>query len=334
VKLGSVIEHDEPLHDLRGLWEETSAQLELRQSNPETAREEYEALKAPRVAPKWHLTYTPVPAARAGSGAPKVAILREAGNNSDREMAACFVAAGFEAWDVTMSDLNAGKVSLADFRGAIFPGGFTFGDVLDSGKAAAAVIRFNPRLAKQFAEFYARPDTFSLGVCNGAQLMAILGWAPFIDLPDERKPRFITNASGRFESRFVSLEIMPSPAIMFAGMEGSRLGAWVAHGEGRVHVPEASVMADIRSGKLSPLRFVEPDGGPTTRYPFNPNGSPDGMTSLCSPDGRHLAIMPHPERSGIALWQWPWTPPEWSKLEASPWLKMFQNAYDWCEKTK
>lgn len=328
---------DQPLHTLRALWEETSSQLEARQTNPDNARAEYEIMKKPRVSPRWHLSYTPTPPlqiAQAPGKAPAVAILREAGNNSDREMAACFVAAGFEAWDVTMSDLAAGRVKLDQFRGVIFPGGFTFGDVLDSGKGAAAVIRFNPKLAKQFDDFYARPDTFSLGVCNGAQLMAILGWAPFVNLPDAQKPRFVGNASGRFESRFVTVEIMPSPAIMFAGMEGSRLGAWVAHGEGRVHVPEPGVMRDIEDQKLVAMRFVAPDGGPTTQYPFNPNGSPDGMTGLCSPDGRHLAIMPHPERSGINLWQWPWLPDEWSGLEASPWLKMFQNAREWCERDK
>jgi phosphoribosylformylglycinamidine synthase len=214
----------------------------------------------------------------------------------------------------------------------VFPGGFSFGDVLDSGKGAAAVIQFNPVLAEQFARFFARKDTFSLGVCNGAQLMAFLGWAPFAELADDQKPRFVGNTSGRFESRFTTVEIMPSPAIMFAGMEGSRMGVWVAHGEGRVHVPSPAVMRDIIKQNLAPLRFVEPDGGPTTRYPFNPNGSPDGITGLCSPDGRHLAIMPHPERSTHGLWQWPWLPEVWSKLEASPWLRMFQNARDWCER--
>jgi phosphoribosylformylglycinamidine synthase len=161
--------------------------------------------------------------------------------------------------------------------------------------------------------------------------MAILGWAPFADLPDDQKPRFVGNASGRFESRFTTVEIMPSPAIMFAGMEGSRLGVWVAHGEGRAHIPEPETKEEILRQNLAPLRFVTPDGGATTQYPFNPNGSADGITGFCSPDGRHLAIMPHPERSANALWQWPWLPEEWQKLEASPWLRMFQNAKDWCD---
>ncbi len=119
---------------------------------------------------------------------------------------------------------------------------------------------------------------------------------------------------------------------MFAGMEGSRLGVWVAHGEGRLHVPTPETMKSIHESSLAPVRFVTPDGGPTSSYPFNPNGSPDGITALCSPDGRHLAMMPHPERMANALWQWPWLPTDWAGLEASPWLKMFQNAREWCEK--
>jgi phosphoribosylformylglycinamidine synthase len=211
-------------------------------------------------------------------------------------MVAAFLAAGFDVWDVTMSDLLEGTINLSQFRGVVFPGGFSFGDVLDSGKGWAGVIRFNEKLAQQFAEFYARPDTFSLGVCNGAQLMALLGWAPFVDLSDEDKPRFIHNASGRFESRLVTVEIQDSPAMMFEGMVGSRLGVWVAHGEGRLHVPQPTTMKTIADQKLVALRFVEPEGRATMAYPFNPNGSPDGITALCSPNGRHLAMMPHPER--------------------------------------
>jgi phosphoribosylformylglycinamidine synthase len=321
------------LHELRGRWEETSSQLEAHQTNPELAKAEYEIMTAPRVAPDWKLTYKPSAPSEspAGRATPKVAVLREAGTNGDREMAAAFVAAGFEAWDVTMRDLLAGSVTLEQFRGVVFPGGFSFGDVLDSGKGWAGVIRLNEKLAKQFTDFYARPDTFSLGVCNGAQLMALLGWAPFANLPDEDKPRFIHNASGRFESRFVTVEIQPSPAIMLKGMEGSRLGVWVAHGEGRLHVPDSETMHKILDQNLAAVRFVEPQGGPTTAYPFNPNGSPEGITALSSPDGRHLAMMPHPERLTNALWQWPWLPNDWQKLEASPWLKMFQNAKDWCD---
>jgi phosphoribosylformylglycinamidine synthase len=326
-----------PLHELRGMWEETSSRLEELQANPETVEAESELMNAPRVTPKWNLSFTPkAPATVSGAGitAPRVAVLREAGTNGDREMAASFMAAGFDVWDVTMSDLIDGSASLDRFRGVVFPGGFSFGDVLDSGKGWAGVIRFNPKLAKQFADFYARADTFSLGVCNGAQLMALLGWAPFAKLPDEEKPRFVHNASGRFESRLVTVEIQDSPAIMLTGMAGTRMGVWVAHGEGRLNVPLPETMNKIKQQSLAPIRFVDPVGGPTVDYPFNPNGSPDGITALCSPDGRHLAMMPHPERMSNALWQWPYLPAEWSKLEASPWLKMFQNAREWCEQAR
>jgi phosphoribosylformylglycinamidine synthase len=325
------------LHELRGIWEETSSQLELLQANPDTVKAEFELMQQPRVSPDWKLTYKPtatIATTSTGNAVPLVAVLREAGTNGDREMVAAFLAAGFDVWDVTMSDLLEGTINLSQFRGVVFPGGFSFGDVLDSGKGWAGVIRFNEKLAQQFAEFYARPDTFSLGVCNGAQLMALLGWAPFVDLSDEDKPRFIHNASGRFESRLVTVEIQDSPAMMFEGMVGSRLGVWVAHGEGRLHVPQPTTMKTIADQKLVALRFVEPEGRATMAYPFNPNGSPDGITALCSPNGRHLAMMPHPERMSNALWQWPWLPDDWKNLEASPWLKMFQNAKIWCEETQ
>ncbi len=335
VRVGGSTVLDMPLHELRGLWEDTASHLDALQANPDCVAEEAELLKSPRVSPRWHLTYTPTgvrPPVSSGAARPKVAVLREAGNNGDREMAGSFLAAGFEVWDVTMSDIISGRTHLGQFRGVAFPGGFSFGDVLDAGKGSAGVIRFNKVLAKEFANFYERPDTFSLGTCNGAQLMALLGWAPFINLADDERPRFISNTSGRLECRFVTVEIGPSPAIMLRGMEGSRLGVWVAHGEGRLHVPTPEVMKQIGEQNLAPMRYVEPDGGPTTAYPFNPNGSPGGITALCSPDGRHLAMMPHPERLANALWQWPWLPEDWASLPASPWLRMFQNAREWCDR--
>jgi phosphoribosylformylglycinamidine synthase len=262
-----------------------------------------------------------------------VAVLREAGTNGDREMAAAMTAAGFEAWDITMSDILRGQVTLDSFRGVAFPGGFSYGDVLDSAKGWAGVIRFNEVLRTQFQQFYGRPDTFSLGVCNGAQLMALLGWVPFGDTPDAKQPRFIKNRSGRFECRMSSIEIQESPAIMLQGMAGSRLGVWVAHGEGRLHVPERDLLDTITGSRLAPVRYIDPaTNEPTETYPFNPNGSPLGIAGLCSPDGRHLAMMPHPERLANQLWQWPWLPESWSTLEASPWLQLFHNARDWCDR--
>ena len=206
----------------------------------------------------------------------------------------------------------------------VFPGGFSFADVLDSGKGWASVIRNNARLSEEFSRFFARPDTLSLGVCNGCQLMALLG-IPGFDLPDALKPRFVKNDSERFESRFSTVRIDKSPAVMLQGMEGSVFGVWVAHGEGRLRVPDPATLDWIVAGGLAPVRYVDPSGEPTTTYPYNPNGSPLGIAALCSPDGRHLAIMPHPERS-FQLRQWPWVPPDWT-CKTSPWMRMFQNAY-------
>ena len=322
---------NQPLHSLRGAWEETSARLDEHQANPDCVQEEFSGLQGALKAPDWQLSFQPH--ATLATQKPMVAVLREAGTNGDREMAAAWLESGFDVWDVTMRDLSEGHIQLEQFRGVVFPGGFSFGDVLDSGKGWAGVISFNPGLAEQFEAFYRRPDTFSLGVCNGAQLMALLGWVPFKHLPDSEKPRFIHNKSGRFESRLSTVEILPSPAIMLQGMAGSRLGVWVAHGEGRLHVPEPKLMESILEQGLAPLRFVDADNQPTIQYPFNPNGSPEGITALCTPDGRHLAMMPHPERLSNQRWQWPWMPKSWTNLEASPWLRMFQNAHAWCANT-
>jgi phosphoribosylformylglycinamidine synthase len=160
--------------------------------------------------------------------------------------------------------------------------------------------------------------------------MPLLGWVPYYNLPDDQKPRFVKNTSERFESRFVTVTIFESPSIMLDGMAGSRLGTWVAHGEGRLHLPDPTMLDEIDSQDLALIRYVDNSGQITETYPFNPNGSPRGVAALCTPNGRHLAMMPHPERT-IQLWHWPWLPTEWYTLKASPWLKMFQNAYDWCK---
>jgi phosphoribosylformylglycinamidine synthase len=184
-----------------------------------------------------------------------------------------------------------------------------------------------------FDAFYRRTDTFSLGICNGCQLLAFLGWIPWAGIPDIRQPRFIRNTSGRFESRWATVHIVGSPAIMLRGMEGSTLGIWVDHGEGRLHFPDPDILCQVRDEKLAPVLFVDDRGQPTEAYPFNPNGSPGGITGLCSRDGRHLVMMPHPERSFLK-WQWPWMPEDWRRsLKASPWLRMFQNARAWCDET-
>jgi phosphoribosylformylglycinamidine synthase len=229
-----------------------------------------------------------------------------------------------------MSDLLAGRITLDRFRGVVAVGGFAHADVLDAGKGWAGSIRFNSDLWTQFEAFLDRPDTFSLGVCNGCQLLALLGWVPWRGLEGMAQPRFVRNASGRFESRFATVTIKPSPAIMLRGMEGSTLGIWSAHGEGRALFPDPAILETVEAQGLAPLRFVDDGGAVTESYPHNPNGSPRGIAGLCSPDGRHLAMMPHPERTSTT-WNWGWMPREWRALEVSPWLKMFQNAREWCE---
>lgn len=325
---------------LRDLWEETSFQLEKFQRLASCVELEKEGLRS-RHEPSWVLSFTPTPTDEKYMIAtlkPKVAVIREEGSNGDREMAAAFFAAGFEPWDITMSDLLTGAISLHEFRGIVFVGGFSYADVLDSAKGWAASIRFNKPLLNQFQEFYERSDTFSLGVCNGCQLMALLGWVPgpkvggvLGEKGDPSQPRFIHNESGRFECRFTNVKIEKSPALMFKGMEGSTLGVWAAHGEGRAYFPDDDVFSSILKSNLTPVRYCDDDGNPTEVYPFNLNGSPLGVAAICSPDGRHLAMMPHPERCFL-MWQYPWYPKNWNveKKGPSPWLRMFQNAREWC----
>ncbi len=324
---------DESMTVLRALWEETSYRLDRLQADPICVDEE-KRVSRERKGPSYRLTFTPettAPALLEGVNRPRVAVIREEGSNGDREMASAFYQAGFEAWDVTMTDLLNGSISLDGFRGVAFVGGFSYADVLDSAKGWAGAIRFNPRVFDEFERFYARDDTFSLGVCNGCQLMALLGWVPWRGMDGREQPRFIRNRSGRFESRFSTVRIMDGPALMLRGMEGSVLGVWVAHGEGRAYFPDPGIESEVLDRGLAPLRYADDDGEVTTVYPFNPNGSPHGIAALCSPDGRHLAMMPHPERTFLK-WQWAWMPEEWKRtLDVSPWLRMFQNARQWCE---
>ncbi len=333
----AVLDADMPT--LRNVWEATGFELEKRQCNPECAISESEGL-ASRTGPKWQLTYTPeaTPAATMEAvNKPKVAVIRQEGSNGDREMISAFYAAGFEVYDVHVNDLLNESITLDTFQGIVFVGGFSYADVLDSAKGWAAVLKFNPSVLAQLEAFKARPDTFSLGVCNGCQLMALLGWVPYPDhnVAEEAQPRFIENNSARFESRFSSVQIEPSPAIMFQGMEGSSLGVWVAHGEGRVHFPTPETQEFVVAKNLTPMKYVDDENVATEVYPFNPNGSPLGIAALCSEDGRHLAMMPHPERCFLG-WQWPWLPREWEgmKTGVGPWLRMFQNARVWCETHK
>lgn len=329
---------------LRDVWEETSFALERLQAAEECVDQEQSGLKS-RTAPTWKLPFTPAftPADKMSStDKVRVAVIREEGSNGDREMAAAVFAAGMEPWDITMSDLIAGRAQLDSFRGIIFVGGFSYADVLDSAKGWAATIRFNERVLKQFQEFYNRPDTFSLGICNGCQLQALLGWVPATasaeggvaaQLPDLQQPRFVHNTSGRFESRWIQVNIAEdSPSIWLKGMGGSTVGVWAAHGEGQVLFPDAAVQAAVVENNLAPIRYVDATGQPTETYPFNPNGSPFGIAGLCSANGRHLAMMPHPERCFLT-WQLPYYPKDLGldPYGPAPWIKLFQNAREWAE---
>ena len=225
---------------LRQQWEETSYQIERLQKNPKCADKEKENIFN-REGPKYIVPFWPELTPNSileSTNKFKVAILRDEGSNGDREMASAFYQAGFEPWDVTMTDLINGKISLENFRGLAAVGGFSFADVPESAKGWAATIRFNEKLNKMFSDFYNRPDTFSLGVCNGCQLFALLGWVPWSGISDDIQPRFVRNESERFESRWVTVTILDSPAVMLKGMIGSNIGVWVAHGEGRLCFPK------------------------------------------------------------------------------------------------
>ncbi|KAJ8298146.1 hypothetical protein KUTeg_024677 [Tegillarca granosa] len=298
---------------LRDSWEETSFEIEKLQANPKCVVQEQAALKE-RLEPPFHIPFESeiinfVPKGRDASRPPvSVAVLREEGSNSDREMAAVLHMAGFEVWDINMQDLCSGSITLDQFQGLVFVGGFSYADVCGSAKGWAATSLFNKDVQEQLMKFKERPNTFSLGVCNGCQLMGILGWVA----PDE------------------DLKVLDSPAIMLSGMSDMVFGVWSAHGEGKMVFRSQLLHDDILRNSLAPVRYVNDQGIPTTQYPFNPNGSPDGIAALCSEDGRHLAIMPHPERCFLP-WQCPWMPLGLKEnLDVSPWFKMFQNAFDWC----
>ncbi|KAJ0405903.1 hypothetical protein ATCC90586_003364 [Pythium insidiosum] len=329
--------------DLRDVWEATSFELEKKQCNPECVAQEQHSLRT-RTGPSWKVTFpvAPTPERQLSTrNLHRVAVIREEGSNGEREMLSAFHAAGFEVWDVVMSDLVAKRVTLDErFRGVAFVGGFSFADVMGSAKGWAGVVKYHGDVLKQFSAFRDRKDTFSLGVCNGCQLMSLLGWvnpANASALEDELKvsstPRFIHNESGRYESRFVSVKIEKTNAVMLKGMEGASLGVWVAHGEGRAHFTHPSVLQSVIDQNMVPLRYVDDASNPTEEYPFNPNGSPNGIAGLVSPDGRHLCMMPHPERVYLK-WQWPYLPADMQQLPASPWLKLFQNAKTFCEEAK
>jgi phosphoribosylformylglycinamidine synthase len=317
---------DEELSVLRGWWSDTTRRIAALRDNPACAEQEYQ-LKLdpsdPGITPK--LTF---PLGREdGAGfrvttrpRPRVAILREQGVNGQVEMAAAFTRAGFTAVDVHMTDILSGRLSLRDFRGLAACGGFSYGDVLGAGEGWAKSILFHERARDEFADFFARAGTFSLGVCNGCQMMSNLH---SIIPGSDHWPRFVQNQSERYESRFVSLRIEPSPSVLFAGMAGSVIPVAVAHGEGYAEFADAAAAQACSESGLVAGRFVDNHHRPTELYPLNPNGSPLGMTAFTTTDGRATILMPHPERvhRTVAM---SWHPADWP--EESPWMQLFRNA--------
>ena len=312
----------------RTLWAETTHHMQALRDNPACAESEFKA-KFDAADPGLHAKLSfdlnqDVAAPFIAKGAqPRIAILREQGVNSQNEMAAAFDRAGFSCIDVHMSDVLSGRVQLADFQGLAACGGFSYGDVLGAGEGWAKSILFNPRARDEFAAFFQRNDTFALGVCNGCQMMSNLrDLIPGAEL----WPRFVRNESERFEARFSLVEVQSSPSLFFAGMAGSRMPIAVSHGEGRVEVRDAAHLAAIQGSDTVAVRFIDHYGAQTERYPFNPNGSPEGITGLTTRDGRVTIMMPHPERVMRTVAN-SWHPDEWG--EASPWLRMFRNARVW-----
>ncbi|MBK8162676.1 MAG: phosphoribosylformylglycinamidine synthase [Gammaproteobacteria bacterium] len=324
--------HREVLADsrvnLQRAWSETTWRMQSLRDNPAAAQEEYDRL-LDHTDPGLNaaLTFDPAediaaPYVRSGAR-PRVAILREQGVNGQVEMAAAFDRAGFDGFDVHMSDILAGRTSLAGFQGLAACGGFSYGDVLGAGGGWAKAILFNPRARDEFAAFFARPDSFGLGVCNGCQMFSQLHEL----IPGtELWPRFVRNASEQFEARLALVEVLPSPSLFFAGMAGSRMPIAVAHGEGRVEFREGQTEAAVRKAGAAALRYVENRGEAAARYPANPNGSPGGLTGFTTRDGRFTAMMPHPERVFRAV-QHSWRPRAWG--EDGPWLRIFRNARKW-----
>jgi phosphoribosylformylglycinamidine synthase len=316
--------YNQPRAALHQLWSETSWRIARLRDNPACADAEYARLldlADPGISPR--LSFDPsdnVAAPFILSGVrPRVAILREQGVNSHVETAYVMHQAGFAAVDVHMSDLIAGRVRLDDFQGVIAVGGFSYGDVLGAGEGWAKTILFNASLADQFASFFARSDSFGLGICNGCQMMSKLKTI----IPGAQAwPDFTRNKSEQFESRFAMVEVLDSPSIFFQGMAGTRTAIAIAHGEG---FADFSRTGNIEQA-VSALRFVDNRGAATEAYPYNPNGSPNGLTSVTTQDGRFTVMMPHAERVFRSVQQ-SWHPQAWG--EDSPWMRMFRNARKW-----
>jgi phosphoribosylformylglycinamidine synthase len=321
-----------PRSRLRQTWSETTYRMQALRDNPDCAREEFERLgdeDDPGMSVE--LTFdpdediaAPLVARHASTHErPQVAILREQGVNGQVEMAAAFDRAGFAAVDVHMSDILSGQLTLDRFRGLVACGGFSYGDVLGAGLGWAKSILFSRVAREQFERFFRREHTFALGVCNGCQTLAAL---KELIVGAESWPRFVRNRSEQFEGRLSLVQVADSPSILLRKMAGSRLPIAVAHGEGRAEFDDGRQLARVAELNLVALRYVDNDGRATDHYPENPNGSPGGITGLCTPDGRVTIMMPHPERMFRAV-QHSWCPSEWG--ERAPWSRLFANARAW-----
>ncbi|WP_237173142.1 phosphoribosylformylglycinamidine synthase [Paracandidimonas lactea] len=328
--------YQKPRAELGRQWSEVTRRIMALRDNPDCAQAEFDLwqdVKDPGLTPR--VDFDPqedIAAPYIASGArPRVAVLREQGCNSQVEMAWAFDKAGFEAIDVHMTDLLAGRASMADVQGFVSVGGFSYGDVLGAGEGWARTIRFNARLADQFAAFFARPDVFALGVCNGCQMMAALaGMIPGA----QHWPRFTRNQSEKYEARLTLVEIPDSPSLFLQGMAGTQVPIAVAHGEGYANFAIQGDPAKVAGA----LYYVDHRGVRTERYPFNPNGSPGGLAGVTTADGRFTVMMPHPERvtRNVAM---SWAPERWGVRDSggistahggyTPWLRMFRNARVW-----
>ena len=311
---------------LQRTWSETTYQLQRLRDNPQCAQQEFDrVLDADDPGLHAKLTFDPEQDIAAplitGKARPKIAILREQGVNGQMEMAAAFDRAGFTCVDVHMTDIIAGRIALAGFKGFVACGGFSYGDVLGAGEGWAKSILFNALAREQFGLFFQRDDTFALGVCNGCQMMSNLHEL----IPGTQHwPHFVRNRSEQFEARVAMVEVPESPSLFFDGMAGSRMPIAVAHGEGFAEFRDAIQLSAAR--KLIALRFVDNRGNATEHYPLNPNGSPGGITGLTTPDGRFTIVMPHPERVFRSI-QNSWRPVSWN--ENGAWMRMFRNARRW-----
>lgn len=342
------------IYELQKAWEEPSLQMEIKQIGEKLATLEFDNLLIHPLNDKLYnlsnniidrlstfendlllLDKILYPSSINYLFCPKVAIIREEGSNGDREMKAAFMLAGFQVYDIHMNDLLQDKISLKSFNGIAFVGGFSYSDTFGGGQGWASSVNTNPLLKTQFKDFYNRYDTFSIGVSNGCQLMSLLNWVPF-------ESKFIQNDSKRFESRYSLVKIQKNNSIMLESLEGVQFGIWSAHGEGKYYSEKVNMDISKNEFKSNPIyknsfpvRYIDYNMTPSEIYPYNPNGSPQGIASVISDNGRHLAMMPHPERSCFT-WQLAYCPLEYkTQLQnLSPWFIMFRNAFNWCEKNQ